>query len=349
MWIRDQRLLAGCPGLYSVVTMTEGPNDTTVERAVRLAGRAPSLHNSQPWLWRYDGRVLRLHAVPERMLSTTDPSGRQMLISCGAALAHLRAAMAAAGWQLSIARFPDPNARNHLVDITFHRSPIVTEAELARGEVINRRYTDRRPFGEPEGWSDFETVLRSTVDPYDAAVDVLPEDSRATLAHAAQMTAALRRYDSGYHAELHWWTGHVISATGVPRSALASSGEQGRVGVGRQFPTRGAESEPEEDAEIDRAAVLALSTTSDSHDEVVRCGEVLSTVLLESTLAGYATCPLTHLTEVPRSREVVRELIGGERRLPQVLVRIGAPPPQDRPVERTPRLPLRDILAMTTT
>lgn len=349
MWIGDQRLLAGRERVYSVVTMTDGPHDTTVEQAVLLAGRAPSLHNSQPWLWRYDGRVLRLYAVPERMLPTTDPSGRQMLISCGAALDHLRAAMVSAGWRSSIARFPDPNARNHLADIIFHRSPIVTEAELARGEVIDRRYTDRRPFGVPEGWPDFETVLTSTVDPYDAEVDVLPEDSRAALAHAARMTASLRRYDSGYHAELYWWTGHVISAAGVPRSALASSGEQERVGVGRQFPTRGAESEHEERADTDRAAILVLSTSSDGHDELVRCGEALSTVLLESTLAGYATCPLTHLTEVPRSREVVRDLIGGGHRLPQVLVRIGAPPQQDRPVERTPRLPLRDILAMTTT
>ncbi|MFI5719547.1 Acg family FMN-binding oxidoreductase [Nocardia sp. NPDC051750] len=329
--------------------MTEGPSDTTVEQAVLLAGRAPSLHNSQPWLWRYDDRVLRLHAVPERMLPTTDPSGRQMLISCGAVLAHLRAAMAAAGWRLSMARFPDPNARNHLADITFHRSPIITEAERARGEVIDRRYTDRRTFGEPAGWPDFETVLRSTVDPYDADVDVLPEDSRATLTHAAQMTTSLRRYDSGYHAELYWWTGHVVGAAGVPRSALASSGEQERVGVGRRFPTRGAESEQEERAETDRAAILVLSTSSDGHDELVRCGEALSTVLLESTLAGYATCPLTNLTEVPRSREVVRELVGGGRRLPQVLVRIGAPPQQDHPVERTPRLPLREILATTTT
>jgi hypothetical protein len=93
------------------------------------------------------------------------------------------------------------------------------------------------------------------------------------------------------------------------------------------------------------AAVLVLSTAPDAHDERFKCGEVLSTVLLESRLAGYATCPLTHLTEVSPSREVVRGPIGGGDRLPQVLVRVGATPQGDGPAERTPRLPLAYILS----
>lgn len=52
----------------------------------------------------------------------------------------------------------------------------------------------------------------------------------------------------------------------------------------------------------DHSMILVLSTDGDTLDELVRCGEVLSTVLLECTLTGYATCPLTHLTEVPHSR-----------------------------------------------
>ncbi|WP_280461312.1 Acg family FMN-binding oxidoreductase [Nocardia carnea] len=325
--------------------MNEGPAGAVVERAVHSAGRAPSLHNSQPWRWTLDGDTLSLYAVPERMLPTTDTGGRQMLISCGAALDHLRVAMAAAGWKLSVERFPDPNNRDHLADIGFRRAAIVTEGDRARAEAIGRRYTDRLPFGAPAGWTDFETILRSTFDPADAVVDVLPEDSRPALAHAAQMTSSLRRYDSGYHAELHWWTGHVISATGVPRSALVSPGEQEQVAVGRRFPARSGESDRSVEVADDHAAILVLSTAGDTPEEIVRCGEVLSTVLLESTLAGYATCPLTNLTEMARSREAVRELIGG-RRQPQVLIRVGALPHREQPPAPTPRLPLPEILSI---
>ncbi|NKY59353.1 Acg family FMN-binding oxidoreductase [Nocardia flavorosea] len=324
--------------------MNEVPAGAVVERAVRSAGRAPSLHNSQPWRWTFDGDTLSLYAVPERMLPTTDTGGRQMLISCGAALDHLRVAMTAAGWRLSVARFPNPNNRDHLAEIGFRRAAIVTEGDRARAEAIGRRYTDRLPFGEPAGWTDFETILRSTFDPDDAVVDVLPEDSRPALAHAAQMITSLRRYDSGYHAELHWWTGHVISATGVPKSALVSPGEQEQVAVGRRFPAASGEADRSVEEADDHAAILVLSTLADTPEEVLRCGEVLSTVLLESTLAGYATCPLTNLTEVARSRDVVRQLIGGRGR-PQVLVRVGATPHRDQPPASTPRLPLHEILS----
>ncbi|MFQ6328674.1 hypothetical protein ACLMAL_21380 [Nocardia sp. CWNU-33] len=74
--------------------MNRLPTGETIEKAVLRAGRAPSLHNSQPWHWTFDGQTLRLFAVPERMLPATDTFGRQMLISCGIALSHLSAAIA---------------------------------------------------------------------------------------------------------------------------------------------------------------------------------------------------------------------------------------------------------------
>lgn len=316
-----------------------------VERAVRLAGRAPSLHNSQPWLWRYDGHTLRLYAVPERMLPTTDSGGRQLLLSCGAALDHLRVAVAAAGWRPSVDRFPNPNERNHLANITFHRSVIVTDAERARAEAVQRRYTERLPLAAPQSWADFEGILQSISEPGDAVVDVLPENSRPALAHAARMATSLRRYDSDYHAELHWWTGHVISATGVPSGALVGRGEQDRVAINRPFPAKSTEPGRCTETEDDHAAVLVLSTASDTASDIVRCGEVLSSVLLEATVAGYATCPLTNLTEMARSRALIRSMVG-ERNLPQILIRIGGLPQRDSPPARTPRLPLEQILSL---
>ncbi len=326
--------------------MSAGPSGSTIADAVRLAARAPSLHNSQPWRWQSDGEVLRLFAVPERMLTTTDPGGRQMLISCGATLDHLRAAMAAAGWRLSVARFPDPNNKAHLADITFERSPIVTDADRARAEAIDRRFTDRLPFGSPPGWPEFEPVLRSATDSADTAVEILPEESHPALAHATRLTGARRRYDSNYHAELHWWTGHVIGATGVPKSSLISPREHEQVDIGRRFPTTSSVTGPTGENSSDHAVVLVVSTAGDTPAEHVRSGETLSAVLLESTLAGYATCPLTHLTEVPESRRAVRQLSDTDQ-LPQILVRVGAPPHRDRPPERTPRLPLTEILSDT--
>ena len=51
----------------------------------------------------------------------------------------------------------------------------------------------------------------------------------------------------------------------------------------------------------DRSKVVVLSTYVDTRDSVLRRGELLSAVLLDATMAGLATCTLTHITEVPAS------------------------------------------------
>ncbi|QIS18956.1 Acg family FMN-binding oxidoreductase [Nocardia terpenica] len=324
--------------------MTTLPTYEVVESAVRLAGRAPSLHNSQPWRWVFDGYQLQLFSARERMLPATDTLGRQMIISCGIALGHLRTALAAAGWRIFLARFPDPNRGDHLAAIRFTPAPIVTDAERDRAAAITQRHTDRLPLAPPNGWDEFEIVLRSTFDPADGVLDVLPEDKRPQLARASELTASLRRYDSSYQHELRWWTGHVVADTGVPAETLISPEERVGVPVGRTFPA--ADIGPRRPGAVDQATILVLSTGTDQHMDLLRCGEVLSTVLLECTLAGYATCPLTHLTEIPRSRAVVATLTG-RKQLPQALIRVGtAPESADRPTP-TPRLPLADILELT--
>ncbi|WP_227982004.1 Acg family FMN-binding oxidoreductase [Nocardia spumae] len=325
--------------------MSTAPTREDVEAAVELAGRAPSLHNSQPWRWIFDGTAMRLYSVPERMLPATDNTGRQLTISCGIVLDHLRAAMAAQGRRTIVATFPDPNDHTHLANVRFEPSHYVTEGDRERAAAIAHRYTDRLPFDAPQDWGQFETVLRTVFDPEDAIVTVLPDDSRPELARASDLTASLRRYDSDYHAELHWWTGHVVDHTGVPREALVTEDERERVDVGRRLPTVGGDPRRPELRE-DHSAIVALSTYGDTAADWLACGRVLSTVLLECTIAGYATCPLTHLTEVPRSRGVVARLIGTHA-FPQVLVRIGSvPQTQPRP-EPTPRLPLHEILRIT--
>jgi hypothetical protein len=82
-------------------------NTQVIEDAVRLACRAPSYHNSQPWRWILDGDRLELFLDPHRIV-VTDNSGRQALISCGAVLDHFRVAIAAGGYQADIDRYPKP-------------------------------------------------------------------------------------------------------------------------------------------------------------------------------------------------------------------------------------------------
>ena len=63
---------------------------TALAEAARTAGYAPSIHNTQPWRWRVGPTSLQLWAERDRQLAITDPAGRMLTVSCGAALLRQR-------------------------------------------------------------------------------------------------------------------------------------------------------------------------------------------------------------------------------------------------------------------
>ena len=317
-------------------------DNEVVKDAVLLACRAPSVHNSQPWRWVFEDAELRLYVDRHRWVHGTDAFGREAIISCGAVLDHLRIAMIAAGWRPDIKRFPNPDNADQLASISFAPADLVTAAQRRSAEAILQRRTDRLPLDRPTHWPSFEPVLRGTIGESSVTLDVMPDEVRPQLALASQLTEILRRDDALYHAEIDWWTASFVSYEGVPPDALASFAERQRVDVARDFPSRGS-GHRRTDIAMDWSTILVLSTDTDTRADVLRCGEVLSTVLLECATAGMATCTLTHLIELDESRDVVRQLIGGSGE-PQVLIRVGVAPPMEDLPAATPRRPLDHVL-----
>ena len=86
---------------------------------VELACRAPSLHNSQPWRWIFQNGTLHLFADHARVGRHTDATGRELILSCGAALDHLLVAAATTGWQVTVERYPNPHDHDHLASAVF--------------------------------------------------------------------------------------------------------------------------------------------------------------------------------------------------------------------------------------
>lgn len=314
--------------------------------AVALACRAPSLHNSQPWRWISTGDVVSLFLDTEVAPQYTDTSGRELVVSCGAVLDHFRVSMAAAGYRATADRLPNPNNQNHLCDIDFRPAGFVAEAYRERAEAIQRRRTDRLPFAAPPHWDGFLEFLEQLPAAHDwPGVDmvVLPDESRADLIRASELARSTRRYDSAYHAELFGWTTPLAISEGIPTGALLSPAESERVAIGRDFPTAGT-GDRLPDIATDDCKVVVLSTEDNTRDSLLRCGEMLSSILLDATMAGLATCTLSHLTEVPASRRIVSALTGSQS-IPQVLVRIGSSCGHDDLIPRTPRRPVSEVLS----
>lgn len=318
-------------------------DDRVLQDAVRLACRAPSLHNSQPWRWVADRGALHLFADRSRLLPAADSAGRDLLLSCGAALDHLRVAMAGAGWETTVERLPDAQEPDHLAALTFHRSEAATGAQRRRADAIPRRRTDRSPYEAPAKWSEVEPRLRSSVVAHDVLVDVVQDSDRLTLALASRLTETLREYDDTYQAELEWWTSPYADGEGIPPEALPVESASSHTDVTRFFPSGGRDYHGHAIGD-DQAKILVLSTHEQADRlDVLRCGEALSAVLLEGTVAGLASCTLTHLTDSTLHCDVVRSLTGAIGS-PQVLIRFGWATAATEPRPMTPRRPLAEVL-----
>ncbi|WP_433715858.1 hypothetical protein ACQP2U_18930 [Nocardia sp. CA-084685] len=178
------------------------------------------------------------------------------------------------------------------------------------------------------------------VTPLDLDLDVLDKSAYTKLAVASENVTAVRRYDTEYQTELHWWAGHSGDPEGIPREAPISDAEFARVGVGRTFPS--APHSARRDSLEDQARLLVLSSPRESVTTWLHTGEALSAALLEFTAAGLTTCALTHITEIPAGREAIAGMLPHPG-IPQVVIRVGtapadAAPPADRHSDDEPRL-----------
>ncbi|MEE6165972.1 MULTISPECIES: Acg family FMN-binding oxidoreductase [unclassified Mycolicibacterium] len=315
---------------------------TDLTAIVGLACRAPSLHNSQPWRCGYEAGTLRLFADHGRVGLHTDSTGREVILSCGAILDHLQVAAAFYRWHSLVDRCPDQRDQDYLASISFHRADAVTEHERALGEAILARRTDRLAFAAPEPWVELHRLLDTVVDGTGISLDIIDDSGRPALADVSRRTEHHRRADASYRYELLWWAGHSRVDDGLPTEALPSTAEASHVDIARDFPTYGV-GDRRPQADSDHSKFLVLSSFDDSRENTLRCGEVLSRVLLECTAAGFATCPLTHMIEVHDSREMLRGITGRNAE-PQVLVRVGLALETNPVPGRTPRRAVNDIL-----
>ncbi|MFI7665589.1 Acg family FMN-binding oxidoreductase [Nocardia sp. NPDC049526] len=315
------------------------PDEHTVQAALALAVRAPSAHNTQPWRWRIGDRSVHLYLDPARALPSTDPDQRDMVLSCGAALHHLRVAFAALGWSAVVRRLPDPAEPNHLasLELVRHRP---NPQDIALSAAIARRRNDRRRFSSwpvPPGCLGLVTERAARLG---AAVRQVTDRSRDRLVDTLRVAAEWHAGDSEYRFELAEWSGRHETSDGVPARNTppfrADDEFPARVFAGPRLDY--------EAHETDFAELLVLATTGDDRGSRLCAGEALSVVLLTATNVGLATCVLTEPLEIPVLRHRVRADVLGDYGYPQALIRIGWAPTSSERLSTSPRRAVEDVV-----
>ncbi|MGW5740497.1 Acg family FMN-binding oxidoreductase [Amycolatopsis sp. NPDC003861] len=313
------------------------PDAYTVRAAVALAVRAPSVHNSQPWLWRFEGRTVELRADPGRRLRHTDPDGRDLLVSCGCALHHFTVAAAAMGWAAQIRRLPEPGVLAR-IELGPHDT---RDEDIALAAAIPRRRSDRRRFAERPLLVRDEVLLQKSASDRGAALRLATAaPHRTVLSTVAAEAAGLHRADQDYEIELAAWSGRDHAQDGVPaRNAVLALAPRRELRI-REF----AGGRIPDTAGRDGAVLTVVATAGDTELDRLRAGEAASAVLLTATRLNLASCVYSEPFELTSTRGLVRDCVLGGRLEPQLVVRIGYAPNDAAPLPATPRRPISEVL-----
>ena len=310
-------------------------SETRLEMAARAALKAPSVFNTQPWIWRISGSSMQLWSDPARQLENTDPDGHLLLISCGAALHHARIALAAAGRRVQVDRLPDPAQPRLLARLRIDNDTVRVDPETARlAAAIDHRRTDRRAFGAREVPGAVIDRLRQLVEAHGCYLHLVRSDQVCMLAISAELAAAAESEDPDYQAELERWTLRgPWSGDGVPRTTAVVPGLR-RVPV-RDFAPDGTAGLDVGQGRDQGAAYVIVYGVSTRPVDLLRAGEALSALLLSATADGLSTAPLSDAVEVTWPRHLLRGLLAGTGE-PYIVVRLGYRD-AERPLPATPR------------
>jgi nitroreductase len=85
---------------------------TELLTVIEYAGLAPSVHNTQPWSFSLSDNAVEVRADRRRGLAVLDPRGRQLTISCGAALEFAYLAVRGLGRDAAVRSFPHAGDRD---------------------------------------------------------------------------------------------------------------------------------------------------------------------------------------------------------------------------------------------
>lgn len=316
----------------------------TLEKLITAAVAAPSIHNTQPWRYRLDAdtSTIEVRTAPDRALLHTDPTGRALHISVGAAVFNLRVAVAHFGWEPVVHLLPKPSEPDQLASVRLagpsrgtDRSATGPDADLY--DAVWRRHSSRLPFSEQRVPPE---VLERITSAAGAEGARLTWPGPAETSRILEITAEAERFDATDPArreESRAWVREGRSS-GLPGSALGPQDATGHLPMRDFSAARPQDHRPP--VAFERHPVIAvLSTRQDAPADWLRAGQALEHALLVATVHDVRASLLHQAAEWADLRWALRDPRGAFQEV-QMIIRFGFGP--EGPA--TPRLSTRDVL-----
>jgi hypothetical protein len=319
---------------------TDDAASAALTRAADVAGYAPSLHNTQPWRWRVDGDSMRLYAEPIRQLTASDPGGRLMVLSCGAALHHARIALAAQGWRINVDRLAEPDRPQLLARVCIVGRTEDTQAAQRLLRAVHMRQTDPRSVRPTAvGQKDIDTI-RSAVEAERTSLRILNAVAVMELAEAVAAHLPLPSDPQGPRKITHWAATHRTDWLGDPHRSVAPEPPPTTFAdLAAGYPD-----DPPMNADNDPGAVYAiLFGTDDTPAAWLHAGEAFGAAWLTANDLGVSVLPMTTAVEADATQRILSRILAGSGE-PFLMLRLGVVDPDHVEAPHTIRLPSRQIM-----
>ncbi|MGV9253643.1 Acg family FMN-binding oxidoreductase [Streptomyces sp. NPDC003697] len=313
----------------SVVTAPPGHASTYLARA---AVTAPSAHETPAWVFVADGdRGVELHADADRRL-LAGPHGRDLVISCGAALFNVRLAMRHLGFKPVEQPFPDPRDPAFLARVAWGAYARPTPDEERMYGALRRRPAVRGPFLPDPLPTALVGALREQAQDEGAGLHLVDDSTgRRDLAELVRAGEDAHRADPEHTARQSRWTWRLTRTRGdgVPADVPPDMGllhpdrtgaaEREYAALTRLYPT------PPRRWPARTGLVAVLGTDRDDPPAWLRSGQALERVLLAAAAQAVTAAFHTQPLELPPLRDRMRQtLSAGE--YPQMVLRLGYAP-----------------------
>jgi hypothetical protein len=276
---------------------------------VAVAARAPSLHNSQPWRFTVSGDAIELDADASRQLPM-DPDGREMLISCGAALYGLRLAVRSLGYVPEVELLPGLAGRAPLARVRLGKAAPMTAGERKMLAAVPHRHTHRGPFEAGPLPAGLLALLQDDARAEGATLaEIEPGPARRRLMALVSASGRRQDLDPPLRAETWRWSRDVGSTArdGVPAHSFPAT------------PARQPGQLPQRDYDLGRGIGLlpaggpappvtaVLFTPGDSEEDWLRAGQALDRLLLHAATRWVFARLNTQPLEDAATRTLVRD------------------------------------------
>lgn len=304
---------------------------TELESVIGSAVLAPSILNCQPWRFLVNDTFIDVHVDRDRSPSGLDPSGREVMISIGAALLNMRLGLLALGRSPHLHLMPITDGGTLVARMHVGGAASIEADEQALLDAIPERRSSRVPFDERLVPFEDYLHLQEAAEREGTYLDLITGNRRPLVVEFLHEADFAQRADPAAVAEIRRWTVGRTAGGGISDASLGPKESDPDAVVrdfslGRQVPGR-----PR--GTFERDALLAvLLTAADGPVDRLRAGMGLERVMLTATARGLAVGILSQAAEQDELRPLLRDTRLSWRH-PQLVLRFGhaeAMPPSER-------------------